>query len=62
MVILTFVVVALAVAVYVAKRTLDKELNQAKKIYGNEYNLCELMLDKIEDMILGSSGAIFYTK
>ena len=62
MISLTFIVSVLAVAVFLAKRALQKELAQVKEIRGDDYTLCELILDKAEDVLLSSGGAIYYSE
>ena len=49
-------------AVFLAKRALQKELAQVKEIRGDDYTLCELILDKAEDVLLSSGGAIYYSE
>lgn len=62
MLILTFIVVVFGVSVFATKKALDKELDRAKQIYTDEYNLYELIIDKMENKLLGYSGAIYYTE
>ncbi|WP_279062245.1 hypothetical protein [Campylobacter lanienae] len=62
MTILIFIISVLVVAIFFGKRVLDKRLKIAREIHGDDYTLCELMLDRVEYMLLGSSGAIFYNE
>ena len=62
MVILSLITGFLGVSAFMAKRTLNKKLESLRAIYGDDYNVCELIADKAEDMLLGSGGAIFYAE